>query len=74
MFLLQVNYHFLGPLGPIANANLQGNFQPFKQFGFGGYGGLENYGAQVNLFLTTRRLVKWDKGRSQEFVQSPFSL
>ena len=34
-------------MGPISNANLQGNFEPLKQFGFGSYGGLNNYGAQV---------------------------
>jgi len=33
------------PLAPIVNSAYQGNFSPMKKFGFGGFGGVDNYAA-----------------------------
>merc|ERR1711931_181412 len=44
----QFNLGFGGiksPLAPIVNSAYQGNFSPMKKFGFGGFGGVDNYAA-----------------------------
>jgi len=33
------------PLAPIINSAYQGNYSPMKKFGFGGFGGVDNYAA-----------------------------
>lgn len=39
-------------LAPIVNSAYQGNFSPMKRFGFGGFGGHENYaGGEINDYL-----------------------
>ena len=45
-----------GALAPITNAALHGNFNPLGNYGYGGYGGLENYAGKVILLYS----ASWD--------------
>ena len=40
-----------GALAPIVNSAYQGNYSPMKRFGFGGFGGHENYAGNVSIFF-----------------------
>merc|ERR1719341_3095185 len=44
-------------LAPITNAALHGNFNPLGNYGYGGYGGLENYaGKEINRYRLNKGL------------------
>lgn len=44
-------------LAPIANAALHGNFNPLGNYGYGGYGGLQNYaGKEINRYRLRKGL------------------
>ena len=47
---------FSGALAPIVNSAYQGNYSPMKRFGFGGFGGHENYAGNVSIFFFVAKL------------------